>query len=301
MNLIYRILWFDDTAEFFDSLDREPFEEEVRSWGFVPEIEIVNTPDEFMAKQPWDRYDLIVVDYILGDKVPHGEEFIKQIRNHNVYTEIIFYSTNPSSDLWKLIHEKQLEGCFVANRQVILEKLQSVALQSVRKVLDLNNMRGMVMAEVGDIDQVLDSILRVGIPHLKPEQQAAIYKRFHEKSLEQAKGHDEKLGLFAANPVLEEMITLCDSNKRWENFNRLRQVDDLVQKFAGGDYAKEVLAPRNHLAHGRPRAVSGGFIFEWNGKEYKFDEKESLSLRKVILGYKQSFQDIHDMLSKRGT
>src|SRR4029077_1794136 len=166
MNIRYRILWFDDTDEFFQSLDRDPFESEVKSWGFVPEFEVVKTAAEFMAKKPFDMYDLIVVDYNLGDATPHGEEFIKRIRGHDIFTEIIFYSASPSGTLWDAIYKNQLEGIFVSDRAGILQKLERVAHQSVHKVLDLNNMSGVVMAEVSDMDLLLDGILRFGIGEL---------------------------------------------------------------------------------------------------------------------------------------
>jgi hypothetical protein len=300
VNLIFKILWFDDRQDFLDSLDLEPFKGEVRSWGFMPEIELVTTPDDFMKRQPFAPYDLIVVDYNLEQHEIHGEDFIKKVRDNRVFTEIIFYSANPSSDLWAAIHQKQLEGVFVANRQVILEKLQSVAHQSVHKVLDLNNMRGMVMAEVGDIDLVIESIIKIGIVDLKPEEQTEIFQRFQEASLKQADGTFERLKVFKGNPSVDEMLELCDSYKRWTNFNRLKKVHELVKEFKGGNYANDVLAPRNHLAHGQPQQIEGGYIFRYSGKEYTFDEKASLALRKVILQYKEKFQEIHDKLSQRG-
>src|SRR5262245_7293669 len=145
MKLEYRILWFDDTNDFLDSLDLDPFKDQVRSWGFEPVITTVSTPEEFMAREPFKEFDLIAVDYNLGQAQPHGDEFINRIRGHRVYTEVVFYSANVASDLWQSINERRLEGVYVANRQTIVDKLQSVAYQSVKKVLDLNNVRGMVM------------------------------------------------------------------------------------------------------------------------------------------------------------
>src|ERR1700680_402607 len=126
MNLTFNVLWFDDTADFFFSLDFDPFEGQVRSWGFEPSLELVTTPAEFIKKDPFNDYDLIVVDYNLGDNQPHGETFIKRIRDHRIYTEVIFYSAQPSTNLWTAISQAQLEGVYVANRQAILDKLSSV-------------------------------------------------------------------------------------------------------------------------------------------------------------------------------
>ena len=293
------MLWFDDTDDFFHSLNRDPFELEVRSWGFVPTFEIVKTPDEFMARKPFDKYDLIVVDYNLGDSVPHGEEFIKEIRSNNIFTEIIFYSASPSSTLWEAIQKNQLEGVFVSDRAGILQKLERVAFQSVHKVLDLNNMRGMVMAEVGDIDQVLDAILKLGVNELGSGEQAKIYGGFHEQASEQANSTVEKLAAFKGAPTVEVMLGLCDSYKRWLSFKRLAKQLASVKEPAVGDYSKDVLEPRNFLAHGIPRDSADGYVFVHHNKEYAFDMKVGLNLRKTILDYRNKFQELHSKLSKK--
>jgi hypothetical protein len=294
MKLSYDVLWFDDSRDFLGSLDLDPLNEAINSWGFLLELKPVETPDEFMAEQPFEKYDLIVVDYNLGDQEPHGEEFIRRVQDQQVYTEVIFYSANPSSDLWAGIQERKLEGVFVANRQGILDKITRVARQSVRKVLDLNNMRGMVMAEVGDMDRLLDSILTEGLGHLSQEEQAAIFARFHEASLEQAEQQLAKIKGFGDNPSAEALCGLCDSNKRWANFNRLRKKHAALNGMTMGDYAQDVLSPRNHLAHGVASETETGHMFKFNGKDYLFDEATSLKLRKVILDYKQKFQDARE-------
>jgi hypothetical protein len=297
MNLTFKVLWFDDTAEFFHSLDLDPFVEQIRSWGFESSFDLVSTPDEFMKKEPFKDYDLIVVDYNLGDNQPHGETFIKRIRDHQVYTELIFYSAQPSPNLWAAISQAQLEGVYVANRQVILDKLLSVAHQSVHKILDLNNMRGMVMAEVGDIDGIIDSILTFGIPALEGPEQSAIFGRFHDESLKQVEENREKLTAFNANRGVGGMIELCDSNKRWANFNRLKKKHPLIKAVAIGDYVADVLRPRNYLAHGTPTTTEAGQVFRWRDGEYLFTEAESQSLRKMILEYRRKFKEIQDTLA----
>lgn len=296
MNLDFEILWFDDTSDFFDSLPLAPFEDEVRSWGFEPKFETAFSAEEFMAKEPFTKYDLIVVDYNLEQDQAHGETFIKKVRDHQVYTEIIFYSANPASDLWAAISQAKIEGVYVANRQGVLDKLLNVARQSVHKVLDLNNMRGMVMAEVGDIDILIDSILRVGIGQLDPDEQSKIFGKFHKEAERQAQGNVDRLKAFIQGPDLEGMIGLCDSAKRWDNFNRLKKRNEAVKAAQVGDYHEDVLRPRNFLAHGKPVPTDEGLLFEHQGKKYLFDEKVSQSLRKTIRAYSRKFQEVENAL-----
>lgn len=296
MNLSYNILWFDDTDDFFDSLDFEPLKSEISLWGFTPDIKLVTSPDEFMTHSPFKKFDLIVVDYNLEEYDLHGEEFIEKIRGNDVYTEVIFYSANPASDLWNAIRKKELEGVFVANRGTVLNKIERVANQSVKKILDLANMRGIVMAEVGNIDLILESILTNGIEGLEESKRQTIFKKFHRDVVEQPKKQIEKLELFMKNPSAKDLVELCDSYKRWNNFERLAKQHPKLKNNNVGDYNNDVLKPRNFLAHGKPRAKGDGYVFDYKGKEYYFDEQKSLSLRAKIIEYKDKFTQIEEIV-----
>jgi len=112
-----------------------------------------------MAKSPFNEIDLIVVDYNLGGDEEHGEAFVEKIRQHDCWTEVVFYSAAQSSELWDAVRSRELEGVFITNHHGVSAKVEKVAYQAVRKVLDLNMMRGMVMAEVGDLDLLLGAIV----------------------------------------------------------------------------------------------------------------------------------------------
>lgn len=94
------------------------------------------------------------------------------------------------------------------------------------------------------------------------------------------------------------MLSLCDSYKRWSNFNRLKKQHITlknIQKF--GDYVNEVLSPRNFLAHGRPENhPNGGLLFRFGGKEFHHSEQTGLELRQTIMKYKVKFGEIVNLL-----
>ena len=74
MNLTFSILWFDDDADYFDSLDFDEYKEEVFSWGFSLDIKKVTTPEEFHNHSPYKEFDLIIVDRNLEDYPPGQEQ-----------------------------------------------------------------------------------------------------------------------------------------------------------------------------------------------------------------------------------
>jgi hypothetical protein len=155
-----------------------------------------------------------------------------------------------------------------------------------------------VMAEVGELDHLLDEIISTGLTSLPVEQQNSIFTRFYEGAAKQNQEDGQRIAAFIDNPEMNEMLALCDSNKRWQNFNRLwKHHEKLKGRDRIGNYDTDVLQPRNFLAHGRPELQSdGGYLFRYRGSKYRFDNTTSLSLRKTILRYKAAFYDILIML-----
>jgi hypothetical protein len=296
MNLSYSILWFDDDKNFFDSVPKEPIEETIASWGFLTKIVPVHSADEFNQYAPFDKFDMIVVDYKIGDD--RGDTFIKSVRDQRVYTEVIFYSTSESSELWEAIRIKQLEGVFVTNKRGIEQKVIRVAEQSVRKVLDLENMRGIVMSEVGDLDLLLEDIFVSAMNGISQEQQDRVFTLFHKDISKQAEKRLETLIAFKNAPSIEMLLELCDSNKRWKNFHLVKKHHELLKtKDLGGDYVADILMPRNCLAHGIPeKDAEGGLLFSFNGNEFPFNDDTSRDLRNKIIKYKSAFAEIADSL-----
>jgi hypothetical protein len=292
MKLQYKVLWFDDSDDLLESLDIDYLKSNILGWGFVPEIVLVTTPERFLAEAPYHDYDLLVVDYNLQE-YGHGQDFILKVREQEVFTEIIFYSSSATSMLWDAIHEKQLEGVYVANKNTILERIMKVGQQTLRKVLDLENMRGIVMAEVGDLDLLLDGIVANALAGLPSDVQQRIFKRFHEASTEHHASHKASLDKFEESPSIELLLSLCDSDKRWQNYSRVKKHHQVLKAKELGNYVDDILRPRNFLAHGVPtRAADGSSVFKYQGKDYVFSDVVSTALRTKIIGYKTMFSEI---------
>lgn len=300
MNLNYRILWFDDSDEFYESLPFDYLDGKISDWGFIPTRELVTTPTDFLGKAPFTEYDLLVVDYNLQEH-GHGQEFIATVREQQVFTEIIFYSSVATSVLWDAIRQHQLEGIFVATKDNIIDRIEKVGHHTVRKVLDLENVRGIVMAEVGDLDLLLDSIIAAAFVDLTDDKKKELYERFHLRSVEQ---HDKRyvtLTEFIDTPTVETMLGLCDSAKRWQNYQRLKRHHAILKRRVIGNYANDILWPRNCLAHGIPtREGNGSLVFRFQGKEMRFDDRASAGLRTKIIEYKLAFSEIRASLMRGG-
>lgn len=297
MKLQYKVLWFDDSEDLLDSIDWDYLNEQISEWGFIPQFTKVTTATDFIAQSPFQEYDLIVVDFNL-EEYGHGQDFIKQVRDQEVFTEIIFYSSGSTVQLWEAVRSHELEGVYVANKPAIIERVLKVGKQTLRKVLDLENMRGIVMAEVGDLDLQLDKILATAMSSLEPDTQEIIFERFHAAVDKQHAGHKASLDQFKEKPTVESLLSLCDSNKRWQNYRRLMKHHELLNNTVLGDYVAEILRPRNFLGHGIPvLSEDGSCIFKYQGNEYKFNDAESKALRLKIIEYKTRFASLQNALT----
>ena len=296
--MTYSILWFDDRRDYLDSIDQDALKKTISDWGFIPQLVLVDDPAEFIAHKPFQDFDLIVVDYNLGDNQPHGEEFIKSIREHNVLTEVIFYSANPGQELWDAIRAKELEGVYVSGRDAIVSKIERVAQHSLHKVLDLNNMRGLIMAELGDLDLQFDALLALGWPSLEDAGRAYVATQFVSSSTEQLEKQRTKLEVCAASPTADGIAALSDSSKRWDNLCRLKKKHAKLRNVTMPQFATDLLFPRNCLAHGVPRQEGSNLIFHFSGRDFIYNEQTSIQLRQTILGYREHLKMMEQLLTE---
>jgi len=295
MKLKYSILWFDDDEDQIESHDFEDLAGIIHSWGFdFDRPVIVNTPEEFMGKAPFLDFDLIVVDYNLGDDVTHGDDFIKSLRDQNVYTDVVFYTGGSLADLWDGVREKKLEGVFLSNVDGIIPKVIRVAKQSVKKIVDLENMRGIVMAQVGDLDQDLKQFLLVGFSKLEENKQAQIFKKFIENGIRRGKKISGEIDLLSKGPTIEGMLDLCDSSfPIWSLSRSTCNRHPSLKDIDISNYEDEVLKPRNALAHGVPRVGEGGVqTFLHRDYEFKYTEEAAEKIRHDLKKYKGLFTDM---------
>ena len=296
--MTYSILWFDDRREYLDSIDQDALEKTILEWGFIPKLVLVDDPAEFIAHKPFNDFDLIVVDYNLGDNQPHGEEFIKSIREHNVLTEVVFYSANPAKDLWDAIRVKELEGIYVSGRDTVVSKIERVAQHSLHKVLDLNNMRGLIMAELGDLDLQFDGLLALGWSSLEDAGRTYVATRFVSTSTEQLDKRRTELEACAASPTTDGIAALSDSSKRWDNLCRLQKKSAKLKDMTMPPFASDLLFPRNCLAHGIPRQEGADLIFHFSGRDYVYNEQSSTKLRQTILAYREHLKKMEQLLKQ---
>jgi hypothetical protein len=294
MKLTYSILWFDDREEYLESVDIDYIKDEFSKLGFDCSIIFVTEANKFLEKSPYKDFDLILVDYSIDpDKDQYGQEFIRSVRDQEVLTEVIFYSTNEVSDLWEAVKIEKLEGVFIAQKPNEVIKLLKVAKQSIHKVLDLENVRGIVMAEVGNNDELLSIIAKRAFFLLEYEQKIELINKYIDYENERYGKCINDIEGIRDTINIDELLDRLNSTKKWEiclSLNKKARVFNIKEV---GNYQKEVLAKRNFLAHGLPEKLEDGALkFMHHDKEYIFNEAESLSLRESLKKFGEFFESV---------
>lgn len=160
MKLAFQLLVVDDQPEDLRSAV-SILQEHLDSKGFDlvrTDLPALSGPDWNAIRNQGRSYDLVMVDYNLSPS-EMGNVAAKLLRVALPYTDIIFYSAERRTELLRLLAEEQVEGVFVAHRQELDEPLVGLADAVIGKAMDLNHMRGIAMAEVSEMDTLMEELL----------------------------------------------------------------------------------------------------------------------------------------------
>lgn len=189
MKLEYRILWFEDDHESVqDVVDalrgllRGQGFELVCDWGPCNTATMTDMVERLRNYNP---YDLMVFDYDLGSDLT-GEELAQTLRSR-IWTEILYYSANRNSDaLLRGMNARKVEGVFCAVRQNLEDRIWTLVESQIKRICDLNNMRGIVLDSMSSIDAAIRKFFSERYKSMSPKDQASATKKLEEKLKERA-------------------------------------------------------------------------------------------------------------------
>ena len=163
MRIEYRILWVEDNKSWFDTA-RDLFEETMSDLGFKLVAKNCKNFDEVKAeieRNNLKEYDLLLVDFSLAGS-PNGDKIITLIRGNDenpILTDVLFYST-AVEEVRNSMLRLGLEGVYTADRRDIENKFEQVVGTTIKKIQEVNSMRGLIMAETSDLDELMSSIIK---------------------------------------------------------------------------------------------------------------------------------------------
>lgn len=301
MKLSYKILWVDNEDGIYNNHKNE-IETHLKELGFNPKIQFITDFQEY-KKQNLDltSFDLFILDYKLKNG-ENGNKIVKDIREeHSIYTEILFYSSVPEAAR-KQIFDDKLNGVYVSSRSFDDFEEDSLGLidVTIKKTQDINNLRGLIMAEVAELDRLKEKIILKASPKIDDK---AIEKYTLKKVKDSGNGNRNKAQKFLDEiseitfEILFTNLGFIDSNKKamatGEILEKLNIAGLITKQDFTQPYIDNILAKRNKFAH----------VEECDGKDEKgnackviadipFTAEKCIEIRKEINDYKIILNEI---------
>ena len=310
MTLDYKILWIDDREEFFDN-HKDYIEEYLENLGFDAKITTYKSFAEFEEKEQEAThqkiYDLFLIDLNL-DHGKTGDELIRKIRDNKILTDIIFYST-VLQNVRNKVNENNIEGVYVTskNQTDFEEKVTDVIDVTIKKVQDVNNLRGLIMAEVAELDRIQERII-INASVKIPDKSIEKYTLNKVKSSGNSnKNKAENYLNNIANVTFQSLfdsIGFIDSNKKamatGEILDKFNITDPVSKVNFTQPYIDNILRKRNAFAH-----IAECDGFDETGSICKvignipFTENKCIEIRKEIREYKKILIKVEEIINEQ--
>lgn len=162
MNYIFNVLWFEDNAGWY-RLQKPSLEAIVAEHCLQCNITQNRSSAIDIEQLKSTRYDLILMDYDLASKTT-GEHVIGSIRDANILTDILFYSSQYDAMISAVASiSPPLDGIYYSNRknEEFDQKLSRVVSKIVQRSEDLINLRGFVLDNTCDFELRIREVLNI--------------------------------------------------------------------------------------------------------------------------------------------
>lgn len=285
MSFSFNILWFDDQ---FKDLKRQV--RQVKTFlvnqGFEPNIiQIDNirqeTLDEIkLSVSSHNYYDFVLFDYKFMGADSTGIISSKQIRDV-MFTDIIFYSSSSEDVLSKEIYENNIEGAYVASRiSDFVPKIQRILEDYIKRTTKINNLRGLILSEISEIENILRNKFSQYINEkCTEEQRNGLPKRIIKRLSEDVK----KVTSYSHSMLLTDyrIFTANHTRSYFDKFLRENgtQIDLLSEK----GLLKELQDLRNDFGHKKSVYNQETGTITLDGLDKVYDYNEFTTVRKKLL------------------
>lgn len=297
MKLEYRILWFEDDHESVADvvealrglLTQQGFELKCE-WGECNESVMQRTVD---CLRKYNPYDLMVFDYDLGSGLK-GEVLAQALRS-KIWTDILYYSANRNiKELLGGMADHNVEGVFCAVRQNLEDRMWAIVESQIKRICDLNNMRGIVLDAMSRVDANIRELFSKRCKGLEESGKGKILSRITKVLEDRREGLKKFAGSMTAENLHQSIF-----DHRYIDFqfvrNRLSRVDPC---FSDASPMKTLQDLRNKLAHQPSRFNAEENVIELidqqSGQVEKFDYDRFVEIRCQLLGIKNALSALSE-------
>ena len=308
MKLKYKILWIENEEDWVESIE-DQIQEYLEDLGFNYEMKLIGKEEKNIA---YNDYDLILMDLNLADQ-PNGAELISKIRDLGTYTDVVFYSSMGIDELRAKGKEKELEGVYYSGRTPetsFINKVKAVIDSTIKKVQDLDNVRGLVMAEVSELDVRMLSLIDIYYIQKGSETKTKEFKKHLVDDIEKAtrkrltssENCDKQCKHKWNSLTIQEIVNdfEFDASRKARAIRLIIDTEKIPYKAKNKnffeDYLQDMLNMRNNLAHCVSCIKDGKEILITKKGEMVFDEKKFKEIRRQIKRYNELFNSIEEKI-----
>lgn len=310
MRLAFNVLWVEDQPHAVRS-QQDAIRRHMHEEGFELTTTHCSTLDDIRSQLASDVFtdtiDLVLVDWELGTGL-HGEDAITVIRDSIRFKDVIFYSAQADrSRLREATVRAGLDGIYCAGRADLVDEVNNVFDSLVKKVLDLDHCRGIIMGATSDIDALILSCLRESHEMLEAEDRASIVAQTLDLLQDRLTKLQRKLSALGNAPTwdqLYEFHLLFSATVRARVLVRILKLPTLREHKAATTtitlYRDKVLPHRDTLGH-KVLAPIGGRTHAAVQGATTLDVASVRQLRKCTLEVRQDLSRLLVALRARGT
>lgn len=325
MDLTFKIIWFEDVDEWYNTTSRR-VQRYIENKNYKVNIQRIKKASDYkLNKLDLHNCDLLIIDYELekvydqdGEKNIYGSDIIQMIRNGNFFNDILFYSSHGYDVINDIMKQKGLQGVFITDRtnREFMSKVESLIDKAVRRSSNLINIRGIVMDTTSEFDNKITDLINIIWPLLDNEKEIQIANKIKKKILEDNIKTAKKLETKYTNinNLLSErdfsamrkarLLSWCiESNKELKNKLQTTFKENL-QLNNGNEYNKffeqynnDIIKYRNALAHVKNSPIdSTQIIGKVDGEDIIFDQNLCNKLRKKLLNYEKVLNNLYEYI-----
>lgn len=304
MKLKYRILWIENEQDWVESIE-DQIQDYLEDMGFIYDMKLIGKEEKNIA---YNNFDLILMDLNLADQ-PNGAELISKIRDLGTYTDVVFYSSMGIDELRAKGKEKELEGVYYSGRTPetsFVNKVKAVIDSTIKKVQDLDNVRGLVMAEVSELDVRMLSLIDIYYIQKGSEDKTKEFKKHLVNDVEKAtkkklissENCDKQCKHKWSNLTIQDIINdfEFDASRKARAIKLIIETEKIPYQAKNNnfyeDYLQDMLNMRNNLAHCVSSVKDGKEILITKKGELEFDDKKFQEIKKQIKEYNDLFNNI---------
>lgn len=235
MNTSFKILWFEDEPTWYN-MEKLRIEGILREHQLIPSITRRSGEDFAIQELTGNDYDLILMDFKLDELT--GDKIVSEIRNNNILTDILFYSSEEDNMLNAIRRQMPpIDGVYLTKRDytVFTEKASKLISKIVRRSEDVVNLRGFVLDNTSDFELRIKEILNICWQKVTQQEKDTLSKTL-------SKVLDNKVSFLNT-----KVSQACDAQCPFEHANNEKRLLSIADRLDILQAVLELLSTQYHM------------------------------------------------------